>query len=496
MTIPFSKIPANWRQPLFFVEFDNSQANTAQQQQRTLLIGQMTAGGNVPPNVPVICSGVADAKSKAGLGSMLALMTDAYRQNDPTGEVWILPLSDDGAAVAAAGSVKFTHTATAAGTFNLYVAGVRVQMLVTASQTLAQLATALAAAINANTDLPVTAAVDGGDSTMVDIVARNAGAEGNDIDLRLNFLGVPGGETLPAALTVTIVAMAAGATNPTLTTALANCVDKPFDFIVLPYTDTTSLNALQAFLNDSTGRWSFNRQIYGHNLTAYRGNLSACTTLGAGRNNQHETIVGFYDSPTPNWAWAAAMYGAAAVALRADPGRPVQTLVVNGVLAPPPQSRFASSDREALLYSGIATFTVSDDGTVAIENMITSYQKNAFSQADNSYLEIETLFQLMFLMRNLAGFVTSKYARVKLAADGNRFAPGSGVVTPSVIKQDIIANYRDLSYQGFAQNPDAFAAGIVVEQDSGNPNRVNVLWPGTLMDQLRIFALLAQFRLN
>ena len=30
-------------------------------------------------------------------------------------------------------------------------------------------------------------------------------------------------------------AMASGATNPTLTTALANCGDQPFDFIVCPY---------------------------------------------------------------------------------------------------------------------------------------------------------------------------------------------------------------------------------------------------------------------
>lgn len=491
--LPFSKIPANWRQPLFFVEFDNSQANTAQQQQRTLIIGQKIAAGNAPVNVPVICSGDADGKTKAGVGSMLAQMNWAYRQNDSTGEVWLLPLADDGAAVAATGTITVTAVPTAAGTLSLYVAGERSQILLTTGMTVTTVAAAIVAALTANTNLPVTAANAAG---VVTLTAKNLGLEGNDIDIRYNYLGVSGGEALPVGYVGAIVAMANGTTNPVLTTALANCVDTPFDFIVLPYTDATSLNALKTFLDDITGRWSFNRQVYGHDLTALRGTLSAVTTAGLARNNPHESIVGFFDSPSPNWKWAAAMYGAAAVALRADPGRPCQTLVVNGILAPPPQSRFASVDREALLYSGIATFTVQSDGTIAIENLITTYQLNSFGQPDNSYLEIETLFQLMFLMRDLATFVTSKWPRMKLAADGARLAPGVAVVTPTIVKNAIISRYRQLCFQGLAQKPDAFAAAIIVEQDTGNPNRLNVLWPGTLMDQLRVFATLAQFRLQ
>lgn len=492
MTIPFSKIPANWRLPLFYVEFDNSQANTATFQQRTLLIGQKITAGNAVADVPVICSGVADAKTKCGVGSMLASMMDYYRKNDPVGEVWILPLADAGGGVKATGTITFTAAATAAGALSLYIAGMIVTMAVTSSQTTNNLATALAAAINAITDLPVTAGVS---TNVVTLTAVNAGLEGNDIDIRFNYRGVASGEALPTGLAATIVAMASGATNPTLTTALANCVDRPFDFIVLPYTDTTSLDALKTFLDDITGRWSFNRQVYGHDLTALRGTLGALTSAGAARNNPHESIVGFYDSPTPNWGWAAALYGAAAVALKADPGRPCQTLAVVGVLAPPPASRFASVDREALVYSGISTFTVDDDGTIRIEQLITTYQKNAFNQPDNSYLEIETLFQLMFLMRDLAIYITSKYPRVKLADNGNRLAPGSGTVTPAMLKQDMVGHYRALCFQGFAQNPDAFAQTVVLEKDPSNPNRVNFLWTGNLMDQLRIFATLAQFRL-
>jgi phage tail sheath gpL-like len=491
--IPFKQIPQNIRVPLFYAELDNSHANTALANQRALIIGQITSTGIATPNVPIISSGVSDAAVQGGVNSMLALMTSAYRANDTFGEVWYLPLSDAAGATAATGSIAFTAAPTANGTLSLYIAGQLVTVPVTSSMTTANIATAVSNAINLIPAMPVTASVT---TSTVTLTADNKGLAGNDIDVRVNYQGTAGGEFTPTGLTFTITAMASGATNPTLTTALGNLLDMPFDFIVCPYTDTTSLDALKGFLNDTTGRWSWQQQVYGHVFTANRGTFASQTTLGLARNNQHETIMGFNDSPTPNWQWAAALAGAAAVSLRADPATPLQTVVLNGVLAPPLQSRFNLSSRNTLLFDGISTFTVAQDGTVAIENLITTYQTNSFGAPDNSYLEVETMFTLMFVLRDMMTMVTSKYSRVKLAADGTRFAPGSNIVTPSIIKADIIAEYQTLEFNGFVQNSKAFAQGLIVAQNANNPNRIDVLWPGVLIDQLRIFALLAQFRLS
>jgi phage tail sheath gpL-like len=493
MTIPFKQVPNALRVPLFYAEVDNSQANTSVASQRALIVGQITAAGTGVPNVPVISQGVADAAVVGGPGSMLHLMTQAYRLNDTFGEVWYLPLADAVGATAATGSIAITAAPTASGTLSFYIAGVRISQPVLSTQTTAQIATALAATINATANLPVTAAAASGTVTLT---AINKGPAGNDIDLRLNYLGSAGGEVLPTGMATTITVMAGGATAPTLTTALANLSTLPFDFIVCPYTDTTSLDAFKALLNDVSGRWAWSVQIYGHFFAAYRGTVGAQTTLGVTRNDQHGTIMGFYDSPTPSWIWAAAMAAAVAVSVRADPGVPVQTVALQGVLAPPLQSRFLLTDRNTLLYDGISTFTVADDGTVALENVITTYQKNAFGAADNSYLEIETMFTLAYVLRALKTVVTSKYARVKLAANGTRFAAGSNVVTPNTIRADLIAQYRQLESDGFVQNGDAFKAALVVQQNSSNPNRVDVLYPSTLINQLRVFALLAQFRLS
>ncbi|WP_048994827.1 phage tail sheath subtilisin-like domain-containing protein [Burkholderia multivorans] len=491
--ISFPNIPQNLRVPLFYADIDPSRANTGQQTQRALIIGQILPTGTGTAGVAEICQGVTDAKNVGGRGSMLALMAAAYRNRDSFGEVWYLPLADDANAVAAAGSVEFTSASTATGVLSLYIAGQLVSVVVTPTMTTAQLATALVAQIAGLPDLPVTAAVDSTTPGKVNITAKNKGLAGNDIDLRLNYRGAANGERTPTGLGVTVTAMSGGLVNPDLTTALANLGDQEFDFIAMPYTDSASLDAMKAFLSTQTGRWSWSKQIYGHAYGAYRGTLGAITTFGVTRNDEHMSIMGFNDSPTPSWILAAILAAAAAVSCRADPAQPMQTVTLDGFLAPPLQSRFELTDRNTLLYDGISTFTVADDGTVAIENLITTYQKNAFGDPDDSYLEVETMNTLMYVLRQLKSVVTSKYPRKKLAADGTRVVPGTNVVTPSMIKADLIAQYRSLEENGYVQGSAVFAQGLIVQQNSTNPNRVDVLYPAILIDQLRIFALLMQF---
>ena len=491
--VPFKVFPSNERLPGAFFELDNSQANTSQANQRALIIGQITAAGIAVPNMPIISGGQGDANVQGGVNSMLALMTAAYRLNDGFGEVWYLPLADASGATAAAGTITFTQAPTANGTISLYIAGQVVSVPVTPSMTVAQIATAVAAAITSVSTMPVTAAAAAG---VVTLTAINKGLCGNDIDIRFNYYGTKNSEATPVGLAYTIVPMAGGATNPTLTTALGNLGSMTFDFIATPYNDATSLDAVKQLLNDQTGRWSWLSQTYGGSLGANRGTFAAQTTLGLTRNNQHETILGFYDSPTPNWIWAAALTGACAVSLKADPGVPLQYLTIAGVLAPPVQSQFLDSQRNTLLFDGISTFLVQQDGTVQIENLITTYQENAAGVADDSYLQVETLFQLMLEIRTLQSMILSKFPRAKLASDTSKPGPNANVIQPSTVRAAVVALYQEREDAGFVQNSDAFAQALVVQKNTVNPNRLDILWPGTPVNQARTFATLMQFRLQ
>jgi len=491
MSVSFSSVPSDLKVPLFYAEVDNSQANTATSAMPRLIVGQVN-DDSVAPEIGklTLVPSLSLAKSIGGVGSMLAEMYDTWRAIDPAGEVWCLPVKATG--TKATGKVAFVGTATAGGQINLYVAGQRVRATISSGATAAAAATALAAAVNA-AGLSVSAVAATGEVTLS---CRWAGLSGNDIQLQLNRQGRVNGEFTPDGLTVTVTAMAGGVGTPDVAAAIAVLGDEPFEFLCGPWADATSLDAWKALMNDSTGRWSWSRQLYGHVYTASRGTLGELVALGDTRNDAHVTVYGFEKpSPDPVWRQAAAYAARQAVFISADPARPTQTGEMNKITPAPAGERFMLLERQSLLSHGIATAYCSS-GTQRIERAVTTYQKNDYGQADNSYLDSETLHQSAYIIRFLKGRITSKYGRHKLANDGTRFGAGQAIVTPAVIRAELIAGYYILEQMGIVENAEAFAQNLVVERSLTDPTRVNVLYPPDLVNQLRVFALQYQFRLQ
>ncbi|MCX2709061.1 phage tail sheath subtilisin-like domain-containing protein [Pseudomonas sp. DCB_BG] len=491
MSVSFNSIPSDLKVPLFYAEVDNSQANTATSAMPRLIVAQVN-DDSVAPEIGklTLVPSLSLAKSIGGVGSMLAEMYETWRGIDAAGEVWCLPVKATG--TKATGKVALVGTATAGGQINLYVAGQRVRATISSGATAAAAATALAAAVNA-AGLSVSAVAAAGEVTLS---CRWAGQSGNDIQLQLNRQGRVNGEFTPDGLTVTVTAMAGGVGTPDLAAAIAVLGDEPFEFLCGPWADATSLDAWKALMNDSTGRWSWSRQLYGHVYTASRGTLGELVALGDTRNDAHVTVYGFEKpSPDPVWRQAAAYTARQAVFISADPARPTQTGELNSITPAPAGERFMLLERQSLLSHGIATAYASS-GTQRIERAVTTYQKNDFGQADNSYLDSETLHQSAYIIRFLKGRITSKYGRHKLANDGTRFGAGQAIVTPAVIRAELIAGYYILEQMGIVENADAFAQYLVVERSLTDPTRVNVLYPPDLVNQLRVFALQYQFRLQ
>ncbi|TFF37418.1 phage tail sheath subtilisin-like domain-containing protein [Pseudomonas sp. RIT623] len=493
MSVGFSNIPADIRVPLFYAEMDNSAANSASSVMRRLIVGQVNDNATADDiGQLVLVPSVALAKSIGGQGSMLANMYEIWRKADPVGEVWCLPLKAS-TGVVATGTVTVTGAATEPGLVSLYIGGVRVQATVAVAATATQVAAALAVQVNAAVDLPVTAEAAAG---VVTLSCKWKGESGNDIALQLNRLGKTNGESTPAGLTVTASAMAAGTGTPDQVDALAALGDEPFEFICMPWTDTTTLDAWKLAMDDSAGRWSWAKQLFGHVYSAKRGTVGTLVAAGQARNDQHVTIQGVEQgAPQPVWQVAAALAARTAAFISADASRPTQSGAMPGIEAAPASERFTLTERQSLLSYGIAT-AYFEGGSMRIQRSITTYQKNAYGQADNSYLDSETMHQSAFIIRRLQGVITSKYGRHKLANDGTRFGAGQPIVTPSTIRGELIAQYGKLENEGHVENAELFAEYLVVERDSNDPSRVNVLFPPDYINGLRIFALLNQFRLQ
>ena len=492
MSVSFNTIPSGIRVPLFYAEMDNSAAATPTTQTASLLIGQMLEGGKAVACTPVYVSTPAMAKELFGRGSMIARMVEAYRKVDSFGQLVVIPVAD-GSGTAATGKVTCTGTAAEAGTISLYIGSDRVQVAVTEKMTAENAAKAIADAIALNKDLPVTAQASTG---AVTLTAKNKGTLGNDIVIAVNLRGAINGEKDVMGLGVEIEKMSKGATDPELSVAIDAMGDEQYDFIGMPYCEAATLDKLAEKMNDTSGRWSPFQMIFGHVYSAKRGDVNTLTTFGKNRNNQHETVVGVEPSlPTHTAEVLAAYVARTSVFISADPARPTQTGVLTGVMASPAGSRFVQNERQTLLENGIATLTTTV-GSVMIERAITTYQKNAYGDADASYLDSETLHTSAYVLRQMKSIITGKYGRHKLANDGTRFGAGQAIVTPSVIRGELIALYRRLELEGIVENADLFKKYLIVERNINNPNRLDVLFPPDYVNQLRIFAVLNQFRLQ
>jgi phage tail sheath gpL-like len=336
----------------------------------------------------------------------------------------------------------------------------------------------------------------------VTIVCKWAGVSGNDIRLTLNYYNRRGGQTTPLGLVLDMPAnnghLTGGVGVPDFSDAIENTCETNFEYVGMPYTDPASLRAWEieyGFSDD--GRWGWMRQLYGHVFSAMRGDVRDLLDFSERRNSPVMSVLGFEDlSPSPAFEWTAAYCAKAQRALTNDPAAPLQTLVLRGILMAPENARFRKNEINTLAHHGIATQIEGPEDEPMISRETTTYQVNLYGFEDDAYELVTTLATLARILRNQRQAITSKFPRHKLANDGTRFGPGQKIVTPGVIKGELIAQYRQDEFEGLVENMRAFKTHLIVERDPNNQNRVNVVYPPDLINQLRLFAVLAQFRLQ
>lgn len=491
MAISFDLIPNNLRVPGAYTEIDSSQAISGVQllNMRYLLIGQVLTGDSTAtPNQLVRITSVQQARELAGRGSMLALMAEAAIASNNWSDLWVLPVADNVAGEYAAGQIVISGPATSAGTLSLYIDGRLVEAGVDADNSSAVVADAILTAINANADLPVSAAINSSDLSLIYLTAKNAGEAGNDIDIRFGYYG----EKMPAGITATITAMSGGSGNPNLTDSLAALGDEWFQVIAMPYTDEANLSRLELELDSRFGPL---REIEGQAFAAARGSVGALGTLGASRNSKHVTIVAAQGEPMAPFEKAAETAAIACYYATIDPARPLQTLPYTYCKPPAEAARFTLQERNVLLYDGIATTTVDAGGIMRVERLVTTYKTNAAGAPDEAYLDVETLFTLMTIRHDAKARWLRKYPRHKLADDGTRFGDGQAVVTPGVAKAEVVSWYGDWEEIGLVEGTEEFKEGLIVERTSGDTSSLSILAPVNVINGLRVIKTKIQFRL-
>lgn len=485
----FNDIPSDLRIPGVFIEFDERLANSGVWQTKLLVIGQRLSNGEKEALTVERITSDDQADQYYGRGSMLAEMLRATLAVDRYQETYALALDELEAGTAATGKIAVTGSALRAGTLSLYIAGYRVRVGVDAGDNAETIAAAIVAAIGDNDRLPVTAAVNGQDTNQVDITCRWKGETGNDIALVFNAKG----ERSMDGVSFTITNMSGGDANPDIGDAIAVMGDTWFNYIACPFTDTANLDELTLEL---ARRYSPMMQMGGRAFAAYRGTHSATGTFGSALNSPHLTVMGTSMAISPTWLWAATYAIVSARALTIDPARPLQYLALPGLIGPRKEDQWDKPERNLLLFDGIATHTVADDGTVQINREITTYQTNMAGVASDAYLDIQVPETLERIRYEQISRILSKYPRHKLAsdADADDYGEGQPIMTPNLGKGELLDLYLGFIQRGWVQDYAGYAASLQVNIDPDNPARLNTIDSPKLVGQYRIHAQQTQFR--
>ena len=492
MAINFLTIPLSINAPLFAAEFDASGATAGLSvgPHDSLVIGQMLTGSATPGQVYSVDS-VDEASALFGRDSQLGQQVAAFKAAYPGGALYAIALADATAGVQATGSFIFSGTATETRELVLYVGGRRVSVPVVKGATAADVETsALAAFATANLD-GFVATETGNTGTGVDVKANHKGSIGNQIALGHSLNA---GERVPGGITVTVNAMSGGLTDPSYSPAITAMADTQYATIASGIANQAALSPIISLL---TQRWSGLSTKDGHVFAVSADTRSNLTTLGNSFNSEQLTLLGIEVSAkmrTP-WEMAAALAGLQAAQTVVDPALHMRGVKFpSGFSGPARGTEFTYSQRDTLISDGVSTGYLTQDGSYAIDRLVTTYQTNSLGFIDKAYQNLTTKRTLSFLRASMLARVSTKFGRMKIRNDGLPIPAGANIINPSIIRGELIALFGEWQDAGLVEDIDQYKSELVVERNASDPDRVDAVLSPNIINNLLAFAAKISFK--
>jgi len=492
----FDEIPYDWQEPGTFLEVRPNYRNVGvlPYPVKALIIGQKLATGTLATGVVQEIVRADDAIALCGVGSIGAEQVAAFRKNDKTTPLFLLALPDAAGAVKATGTFTFVGALALSTVLRFKVAGKPVRATIEAADDVTAMASKLAAAINAETSLTVTAASALG---VVTVTARHGGEVGNEIDIRVNELAQP----VPDGLTITVAAMSGGSGNPDLTTALDAIATSWFTQITMPWNDATNM---ALFASDLRDRYRAMSKLDAHGFVAKRGTYGELGVFGELTNEPYLTAMGLNKSPTSSWVLSASVCGLAAFHLTNDPARQLRSLMIAGVDAPDEQDQFLESEQNLLLNKGISTFDHLSDGTTIISRLITTYKKSNLNIKDRAWLDIMVPATMSRIRYDWAAYISLLYPRAKLLDDEDQGALvgraagddeiGNSIVTPRRMHGSWAARCRLYADKAWIENISKTLKESSFSRSVDDKNRLEASQQVVIVGNLMVFAAALEFQ--
>lgn len=471
MTIRFNDLPSELVVPGSYVEINTNVAATGlpNTEDVVCLLGQKTADGTATAETLQTIRSADEAGELFGVGSMLHRMALAALTANPyMASLKAVALADIGGGTAASGTLTVSVTTVEAGTLKIRIGADWLGVAVAEGDTDEDIAAAIEAAIDDEPSLPVTASVS---AEVVTLTCRHKGTLGNDIDLDWEYS--------TSGVSVAIVAMASGATDPDLQDALDVILQSNVTVLVSAYADATNLGDLSDHL-DSRSDGVNQRGAIG--VAALDTTVSTSVSRAAAVNSGRISLAVCEGSPS--WAPEIAAAYAAAIAGEPDLALPLNGVVLSGIAPPEEADRFIQSEQDTLIKGGVTPLGVSADEEVRIIRSVSTKTTDSNGGTYKHLRDIQVIRVLDYARRVVKAEVDSRFARVKLAA----VAHTATATDPAKIRAVIINTLKALEKVDYLQNVDDNLDGVVVEINGSDPTRVDAVIPGDVVRGLHVKA--------
>ncbi|EPF8142624.1 phage tail protein, partial [Providencia rettgeri] len=213
--------------------------------QTLLIIASMLSTAQASPLMPLDIYDDDAAAVAFGAGSLAHIMAKAAIDANPYLQLQVIGIEEAAAGKKASATLTITAPATRGGTLSLFVCGERLDIPVETADTVSVLNQAVVDIVNANTHLPVVAALTGEANGTVTLTARQSGDWGNDIVIDV--------QSTAKGVTATVTAMVGGENNADIQPALDAVFAAGHNIISIPFSDKASLLKLRTHLEKVSG---------------------------------------------------------------------------------------------------------------------------------------------------------------------------------------------------------------------------------------------------
>lgn len=432
------------------VVIDPQSTNVQSNNDKVLIIGQISDDG--------IANGlhqvVEETRSELfGANSMLNRMIEEFKEISPKADVWAFALPNTGESSVATITVTGVDTAKSSGKIYVWVNGQIYQVSFDPEQdTNDSVASKIQSVIAATNDTLLVSST----GNVVKIETLIKGEIGSFLDVRSSY-GRRQDKRSSSEVTLAID-VKRGDGLPDL--SAISSVSEGFEFVINPYTDDKSIQALSTYL---CGQWSggANSRAFG----VFYGSVVEAQALGTNTNNALFSYMAINGALTPSYL-ESVNYGAKAYnRLNSSSNEIAMSLtgtVMPAMLAPEVADLYRNEDKSALVASGIGYFDINRINEVVIGRAVTTYTTDETGSIDISLQDVNKPSQIAYLSRYFRERLTAKYTGYALRRDGVVGSASNKVVTLVGVRNYVITLANALSELNLIQDLNGFTEGLNV----------------------------------